>query len=114
MALALGWGLGRHRSGRHTGKANLVGFPNANFIGVYFLFQGVPVDTEHLRGFHLIAIVRGQSQLNKGLFNLLDDNVIEAIEFDLGLFLLRKQNLKFTLNKLLQTDRLKIGDEKII
>jgi hypothetical protein len=77
----------------------LVQFFDFNFIVVNFLLQGVAIDSEQKSGFHLIAVVGAQSDFQKRAFNLLHNNVIETVEFNIGVFLLLEENLELALNE---------------
>lgn len=93
---------------------SLVHFFDTNLIVVNFLFQSVSVDAEHLCGFHLIAIVGAQGNFKKGSFNLLQNDIVKAIQLDLSVSLLLEKDLELTFHQLLEADCLKICNKKIV
>jgi hypothetical protein len=86
----------------------------ADFIVIDLLFQSIAVDAEHLSGLYLIAIIGAEGQLEKGLLDLFNHDVVQTIQFNLSFFLLRKENFQLALYKFLQADGLKVSNEKIV
>ena len=57
----------------------LVVLLNLNSVGVYFLFQGISIDTEEFGSLHLVAVVFSQRKLNERLLNLLNDDSVQTM-----------------------------------
>lgn len=95
--------------------ANLVCWSaNADLVVIDLLLKGIAVDTEHLRGLHLIPVVREERKLNERLLDLFDNDVVKAVQLNLSFTLLLEEHFEFALNEFLETDTLEICDKKII
>lgn len=79
---------------------------NANFVSINLFLERIAIDAEQLRRAHLIAAAITQGEFNQRLLNLFEHDIVEAIDFNLRVFLLLKQHLKLTLDQFFQTDGL--------
>lgn len=94
---------------------SLVNFiSNPDLVTINLFLERVAIDSKHLGGFHLVTVVDSEGQFDKRLFDLFQNDLMQAIEFDLGFLLLLKKHFQLAADEFLQTDGLKIGDEKII
>ncbi len=105
--------VGRGSAGSPVLK-NLVRATDADFVVVDFLLQSIAVDAEHLRGADLVAVVREKCELDQRLFDLLENDVVEPVQFNLSFFLLLEEDFEFALYELLEADALKVRNKKVI
>ena len=89
-------------------------FFNPDLVGVDFLFQSVAVDTEHLSGLHLVAIVSAQSDLDEGALDLFHNDAVQTIEFNLGFALLLEEDFQFALYEFLEANGREVRYEQLI
>ena len=68
---------------------------SADFVAINLFLESVPIDTEHLGGLHLIAVIDSESQFDERFFNLFQYDFVKPVEFDLRFMLLLEKDFQF-------------------